>query len=790
MKHSQLAALALLAAGLLTGCSEDRLLQDNTKTEEYVRQFIEDFGIPAEGHDFSMATSAGLQIKSSRPERIIVTAEIDGEEYEFANLTVPAGTTSLPVTIPSTAEELNIYLGLDKYTVGANETVDLDRLAESAASRGYEFHSSDRTFSVNTTGNPVLAIKYSDFLEEYFKVFPIGSDNTLTSVTTGTKADNEGNYKQAVQIFEKYTTIQLLFSETLIFDSEANGQDAEYDIFPIYWRKTENGKDYSFRLADGQDYRKTQDVSFGSTNSQIPFPKLGYSTSITSVNDVNFNNLSGFTFDNGSLEEAYSTTDNQDKVIVSEGVRISVPNEDSTRCFAFELVTNLNGKKIISSSCPINNMYHWGEKYYRTTLRYLASCRGSSKRTFLDKILTRTDISASKDNNGMAARAYGPLTIKNPDGTTESRNCSTLPFLVGFTTPPVKADDDETVRDYANALFLVVPVAKRLEDANQYYIHLGELNGFEFKRYYWVVAAEDLGGSFDWDFNDAVFAFSDEIIDLNTQNTFKKKTNLWGPSDAVPVRQIEVKPLAAGGTLPLYITFNGRVFNSSQIVVPAMSDDYYTTCNEKLKADLDRTEVLDGTWVLGPELHRWLDQDTYTKQYNTGETGVFDLTFQRKTVRITVPSDFKPADTKTSKFPTNSQMASDNKPLMGFGVLVDKENKLNISAEVNEGYYNFTPLPDYTLGKNTYLIGGPNPDKNNIAPQMIVVPAGNYDNAKGSFSDPYIKNWLPEWEWPREYVNIQEAYPRFAEWVKNPKIDWTKDRNRSKVTQNPHTHKE
>ncbi|MDE5689589.1 MAG: hypothetical protein K2I38_02700, partial [Duncaniella sp.] len=87
--------------------------------------------------------------------------------------------------------------------------------------------------------------------------------------------------------------------------------------------------------------------------------------------------------------------------------------------------------------------------------------------------------------------------------------------------------------------------------------------------YKWLIAAEDLAGTYDWDFNDAVFAVSaTSIVDGDNNNACQT----W----------ITVEPLAAGGTLPIYVMFNGDIVDEKGN-------------NHGL-----------GHYHIGPELHRWL----------------------------------------------------------------------------------------------------------------------------------------------------------------------------------------
>ncbi|MDE6653378.1 MAG: hypothetical protein K2K37_03205 [Muribaculaceae bacterium] len=83
--------MAAMAASF-GSCSQEPIVTIDPVVEEYTRNFIKEFGIPEQGHDFAMAMTAGLKVKTARGGHVTVTAEIDGKNYLFADLDVPVGT--------------------------------------------------------------------------------------------------------------------------------------------------------------------------------------------------------------------------------------------------------------------------------------------------------------------------------------------------------------------------------------------------------------------------------------------------------------------------------------------------------------------------------------------------------------------------------------------------------------------------------------------------------------------------------------------------------------------------
>ena len=82
------------------------------------------------------------------------------------------------------------------------------------------------------------------------------------------------------------------------------------------------------------------------------------------------------------------------------------------------------------------------------------------------------------------------------------------------------------------------------------------LTGETFGTYPWTLAAEDLGSTDDWDFNDLVVNIYDLTTDLTRPYTNKRG---YFPSPNLLGRRITVLPQAAGGTYPIYLMYEGDV---------------------------------------------------------------------------------------------------------------------------------------------------------------------------------------------------------------------------------------
>lgn len=281
----------------------------------------------------------------------------------------------------------------------------------------------------------------------------------------------------------------------------------------------------------------------------------------------------------------------------------------------------------------------------------------------------------------------------------------------------------------------------------------------------WTLAAEDLGGSDDWDFNDVVFTFTDVIRNLKSANWLSSEAMLSGPYGAQSMRIITVTPKATGGTMPIYITYTGNNIKplpdmpsgKENMNAPDENSVWFSKANADLNSYLNADTGDKGTFILGTEVHKWLGASSYTQFVNVG--GIRQ-NVDAKSVQFVIPTNMELSDEKY--FDYASSVSGSNAPLYGFGVIVDKDNKLNIDAFENDGP-GFCHMPSLTMGEGTYLIGAPSDDKDVNVPQMILVQG--------------------DWQWPTERTNILDAYPNFKAWIgDHTNTDWIMNPTEGKVT--------
>lgn len=791
MKNYFKATVLAVMAGAVTGCNSDNLtLEDNTRYEQYVHNFIRDFGVPDPDHNYAMSKSAGLQVTTKKGGHVTVTAEVGGTEYLFADLDVPAGVTKLPVTLPASVNEVNIVTYNGILTVGINDIVDIDTDTDSPfrsrVSRSSSTGNSVVTFKGSGDGKelyitwsedkvPYLAFKPEDFLLEYLAKNPSGNDNTDYELKTKLDRGPDGN--KTYTVLDPAPNNGLCSHETVFNCSSKKGT---FYVFPIYWRKTkDNKKDFQLMLHrnyDNYDLKGNTTVEFGDpgqTTATTPFPNLGYSNTITDRATIDIDNLEEqFEFDNGNFTEAFDPA--TAKMVISRGIKVVIEPTDRTvgvgtikPAISLALSSGHDSDGYPSSfvsSSPFYNTTFWGGNYFDVSIHNLYLAQAATKSSVLtsqerqniyladdiDKLIEnyKSNFSSGTSQAFIDNQVARYIANLQQEGQFVNYKSTSISTILGFNPPPSRPGDTSP-RDYGDVLFLITPYT----DTSFWYTTYCA----RCEKYEWTIAAEDLGGSDDWDFNDAVFTFTDVIENLKTVNHFNAVAMIDGPAWAQAVRVIRVTPKAAGGILPIYITYTGTSLKKMPNL-PSDGDEMFSKVNADLEKYLD-DKGEEGTFIIGCELHKWLG-GSVSQMINTGENRGG---FTPRTVEFVIPTNLDVDDEDILGYYDGLQAASkDNQPLFGFSVLVDKNNELKIDT-FNDKDNGFCHIPSLKLGQDYYLISAPSNNKNVKVPQMILVQG--------------------DWEWPSERTNIMDAYPNFSEWIKDhTNTSWHTVSNKDNVT--------
>lgn len=251
-----------------------------------------------------------------------------------------------------------------------------------------------------------------------------------------------------------------------------------------------------------------------------------------------------------------------------------------------------------------------------------------------------------------------------------------------------------------------------------------KINGNVDTPFTWIIAAEDLGTTDDFDFNDMVVGVTVDPVNDGGED----------------YNTITFNPLAAGGTMPIYLHFDPvgtdgttalNIVNTSAIVSDITEDGilypHYLVANGGTTP-----EKADCEW------HNWFDSGySSSTMINTG-TGSSTATTLHQ-CQVTVDGTF--SLTKYSN------------------VSSGKFNGFYIEVVGNSGT---TTDPTNQKDANDSWIIGAKSDFS-VAPQMFVIP----DEGPSSGT----------WRWPSERTHILTAYPNFQGWAENHNSnqDWHKD---------------
>ncbi len=788
--HSSVGVTALCLVA--TACSSDPITVQPDKTEAYTREFLKEFGVPAANHNYAMAKHAGLKVTVKETMPVMVTAEVDGTEYLFADLTLTPGTHALPVTIPRSVNQLKVTTSRGTMTVGVDDTVDLADVRNEAMEDAFypqsayidaeyeDLSSSYKMKWVETEDGmaPILAFKPEELLKPYFDKNPKGQDNM----------DYWFQANRVTGLVDYNGVAFPLFRSETIF---ANKRDKarSYYLFPVYWRKNADGsKNYEtwlYQVSNGnQTPHAYLKLGGGDIENNKPFPDLGYSTTVSNIADISdptstltrivknqtiiwyvnpympdnhpnkaqwqfgpvedhevadiidVHKIEGFTFDDGNFDEAFPL--DEATMVVSRGIKVTLPqqitepNNKKNVLFTPRFGMFIKaGEDNVSHSVPFFNRWEWGGKYFDESLDniYFASSSAQSMVVAIAQQL-KTEVMWVSDHTFT-------LEKRTWEGNFFTDRGAGGGLLLGFNHAATK-EADTTPRDFCDVIYMMVPVQETADYGGTW----TEPVAFD-----WIVAAEDLGGSYDWDFNDVVFSFNDILASLNTVNKNAPVARASGPGGGESVRIITVKPLAAGGTMPVYVTYTGRVMPAP--VLPTEGSTMYSVAEQQLKDFIaaNAAKEEEGSFILGTEVHKWLGGAGFSP-VNVGESMGANT---GKAISFVIPTEYSADNFDEVDWSVNA--SGDNKHLYGFAVLVDRENKLGIDTRSGTGYQQ---VPNLVLGQDTYLIGAPDPDKGKVAPQLILMH--------------------PDWQWPQELTDIRLAYPTFVDWISKPDYEeWHKN---------------
>lgn len=241
----------------------------------------------------------------------------------------------------------------------------------------------------------------------------------------------------------------------------------------------------------------------------------------------------------------------------------------------------------------------------------------------------------------------------------------------------------------------------------------------------WIWAAEDLGATDDFDFNDMVMKIS--TITTNIYEDVNGVQTSLGLT-----KKITFTPLAAGGTLPLYVHWN------EYSLAPG---SYYES---GATHPSDATDI--STLTQGTEWHKWFHISGSTVRPDNAtmlNTGYNNINFVGDECTIYL---------NASSFTVGNFGASNS---------IDGVGTSGLYISIND---------DRTLGES-YTEEIDNWTFDNTNDVWVVTRTDTPGKASQMFM---IDDATDTWAWPKEREHIMDAYPGFQTWVGDKSTIWYK----------------
>lgn len=752
-KLIKMLTLALGLTGMVSSCSEEAININNDAANDFAQAFIEKYGVPQPGHNFSMAKSGNVTVRTNKPSDIRVVGSVNGKYYTFTEAFGVTGEKTLTFDIPRDVNYVSVISdNKDIATVALGGVASFDNRRNSRADETSKplviTDANSTTMEYDLNGSASSVLSWNQFDENIFYVesktgFPRNMYGTeLIQYITDDRKAYEG-YSNAT-----YTANHIREHVHVMNLNVGVGQQLEFGR--IYGNENNLDESTSFTLVpfmycEGNEKRGTvhkrgytkdlscwgHDLTLDFANNNISSKILGFSNYQDFTNILNptlENQLTAYaeaqaTYNMPTPATSYAggtigdvTLDPYDHAnpyifynqwndyinawINSQNAEVKAKFADLTAVKEFMAVHDLLFKEGAVASVTKN-----GDRSF--TIEYFDSQNGSS--------LSSINANATE-------------TVKNNPGDT---------YYLGGSYEICLAEDKDNedalgreftyyIRDMANPYNIVTTKDKdkvKITNRHMSFTEAGDNNIYSDDKVYmvdfnndgvyndlvfiaenaeygtgqyfgWRLAAEDLGNTLDSDFNDLV-------VDLRLQR--------YG-NDAI---KLSFTPRAAGGIYPLYLML---------------------------------TDALGKTYFIGKELHSWLKSPV--EIFNTGAEAIKNIPGVNS---VSFDWDLYVQGKEFSL--SNGQITKDGK-LSGLWVLVDKDNKLE--GKITDDKFTLmtneikTLIDDddeiYTV--NNHVI----PGTDSMVPQLILM--------------------TNEWQWPQETKNIGDAYGKFSEWVKDQTVKW------------------
>lgn len=700
----------LLVALALSACqSEPALTGKDMREREYLKSFINEFGSETGSDKWLDVSRTTLTVISehTNPVKVYYTGAA-GERILIGDLSIPAGREEVPFILPTGISRLIVESSGNEYTVAIGYELNLDKAIPNNLSRATPGPNDFRP----TAASRRIRFKPENVMNVYRAKFPENENNL-----------NVPNKDDEVNFWGKF-----YFT-------------GNWMLYPVFWKWTRTDQTYS-NITYGADMT----IQWSDNNIlDHTYVRDGLNSGwnlLTFYSDIPDAEMEGYkdvfllpaNYQHGYFTEG-QTISSKDFSLWANSNGVCMKTGDWTPNLLFT-PTKENKQLITSDASGYKN---WSNRFWNVPIAQLHQAyqniviyqpkNQSVKYTVPDRNCV---YSGGNPANATTITDWEEKTIDNP-------------IFIGINRPAMEHKSNGTylgetgfAPDFNDFVFLLVPDD---DNASCAFYNLGATAATTST---FTLAAEDLGGSFDWDFNDAVFQVS--YVTKNASSIMKDYyEDIMGkpfydyegvaPSPDTDgdsyMFEITVTPLAAGGTMPIYVAYHGKVLKSYEQLLSRFTPS--TTYNEIINAMSEiEMEWEDGVHIIGEELHSWLGEP------NTGK--VVNVTSAKADHQAAYKVVFYAYDNPADKDAIAGH-------LHHFSVIVDADKTLDIkrptylrgdandSYQVNK-YVRETGLHAFTPNGMAYEIGGLSDKKEDTAPQMIRI--GDC--------------------WAREMINIKQAF--------------------------------
>lgn len=732
----------------MIGCAERDITLESELKENFTQSFVKKFG-PFQAESWSEAVSTGITVSTAGVSSLEIVADIEGTRYLFADLGHIEGEVAIPINIPRYVKEVILVVdGVSEIKARPGAKVNLDK----GTSR-FTLESNYTNIDWSNDGKTTIP----DFAPN----MEPGTENTLYRKVKFTGAqlnkilwNNASFLTGQKENFDPSKTTRFYGSK---YQVQAYDKYA-VTVYPLYWQPNRYGEsDYLV----GIYFFKGS----GSEAAKIEMHDLFEVKDMMTVCNADGVDLRPVDPESPFTKGSLSATDN----IATTGYTVQFDNGSPMINYGFYVKSGLKdtAKEGFGRECEHisfqeyrYNSHEWGnENAWAVNMEYFdysysgcASAGGAIIPTKDNKNLTHLDTTIS---GGLEATF-------NPDGSNIYRNHGSSYNMLGFTAPPTGYDTD--LPDFSDCVLMVDPYG---QGGGRQLVTRGEGTSL----FPWYLAAEDLGGSDDWDFNDLIVTIYDVTTDLTKKYC---SSNGYYPVPSVYGRRIVVEPVATGATMPIYLMYEGAVAKDVDLK-HNMAD---------IKKSMDElTTAPTRTYVIGTEIHKWLGAGNDTKKFINVDGPYTADSPRGRAVSFCVPV-VKDANGKAETFDTHNLpqlIGETNQTMRGFWVLVDKDNTLGVTLQNPE--FDPTPIAP-TMTKSSKGIIHHN-SETELAFGLSNAKLGDSEGLyrvdvpinESEFFAPQMLMCHYNWQWCKERETIDEVYSSFADWVAGRKTTWHSNPN-------------